>query len=334
MRALVTGATGFIGSHLVEHLLEQGHEVSILTRPGSDRSRLDGRPIDVHVADPTDAPALGRALRGIDLVFHVAGFMRGRRWPEYVAGNIEPARALASAAADLDNPPRRLLYISSLAAGGPAPTPEPLTEDDPPRPIDHYGRSKLEAEQQIMAVGDRLPVTIIRPPVVYGPNDRNFLPLIRTAQRFGIAPTIGSPKKRISTIHAHDLARGALLAATMDKAAGRLYYLTTHTATLAEMVDAIALALGRRLRRLRIPGWVARLAGEVGQLRWAISGRPQLLARRKVRDMLQPRWICSSRRAEHDLGFHGVFNFQDGMRHTAAAYARQGLIAPLPDDAA
>ena len=329
MRALVTGATGFIGSHFVDHLLEQEVEVRVLTRPVSDRTGLEARGLDVHVCDPTDEAAIARAMSGVDMVFHVAGFMRGRRWEEYVRGNIEPSRALASAAASLESPPQRLVYVSSLAAGGPAPTAEPLTESDPPRPIDHYGRSKLEAERQIMAFSDRLPITIVRPPVVYGPRDRNFTAMFRVARRLGLVPTIGSPRKQISIIHASDLARGGLLAARSEQAAGQLYYLAAGTHTMAELVHAIGHAVGRRVRRVRIPGWLARVAGEFGQLKWAITGRPQLLARRKVRDMLQPRWICSPARAEHDFGFTAAIDLHEGMRETALSYVEAGLIPPL-----
>ena len=330
MKALVTGATGFVGSHLVERLVREGLEVVCLVRPTSSLAWLAGLPVQTRVAPLDQAQALAQAVGEPDVVFHVAGITRARSAADYLAVNAEGTGRLLDALARAGRRPRRVVYVSSLAAAGPTPGAEPLTEHDEPHPHDGYGASKLAAERIVQAQAARLPATIVRPPAVYGPRDRNFLPLFRTAQRFGLAPIIGGPAKEVSFVHAADLADGLWRAASCEAAAGQTYFVASGTHTFAEVLDALEAALGRRLRRLRVPKLVARLAGELGELAWSLTGKPQIISRRKVRDMLQERWTCSWAKAERELGYHPSVALRDGMRETAQWYASHGWLKPLP----
>jgi len=327
VKALVTGATGFVGSHLVERLIGDGMEVVCLTRATSDPLWLEGLDVERRVAGLDQDEALRRAVRGVDYVFHAAGLTRAKTRQEYLAVNAEGTRRLLEAVLAEGLSLRRFVYVSSLAAVGPAPSSEPPDEAAEPNPIDGYGASKLAGERVVGAHADRLPVTIVRPPAVYGPRDRNFLPLFRSAMRLGRVPVIGKPSKQVAMVYATDLAEGIRLAAQTPAGIGQTYFVSGGNHTMTEVVAAVCSALGMPARRLAIPSLLARLAGEIGQLRWAITGRSAIVSRRKVRDMLQPRWTCSWARARQELGYREAIGLEEGMQRTVEWYVRQGWLA-------
>jgi len=332
VKALVTGASGFVGSHLVKRLLAEGVEVACLVRATSRRRWLEGLDVEMRLADLRDAPAprLRGAVAGVDIVFHVAGLLRARTAAEYHEINERGTARLLEAARCACPNLRRFVYVSSLAAVGPTRGAEPLIESAPPRPISGYGTSKLAAERLVLVRGRRVPATVVRPPAVYGPRDTSFLSLFATAQRWGVAPLIGPPSKELTLVHVGDLVEMLWLAATRDAAEGGVYFVGGGTHTWAEVTGALEAALGRPLRRVRIPGAVARLIGEIGEIKWALSGRPQVVSRRKMRDLLQPRWTCSWAKAERELGYRPQVALAAGFRETAAWYAAQGWLRPLP----
>jgi nucleoside-diphosphate-sugar epimerase len=329
VRAIVTGASGFIGGHLVERLLAEGLHVVALARSASDTARLANLGIELHRLSLTDQAALADVVRKADYVFHVAGLTRARSTSEYLAANEAPTRGLLSAVARAAPTLRRFVYVSSLAAAGPTPGPVPLDESSPCRPLGGYGASKLAAERAVAEHGRQFPVTIVRPPAVYGPGDRNFLSLFRTAARYGVVPAVGGVSKQVSMIHAADLARGMWLAASRTEAAGRTYFLTGGIHDLQEMRAALAAALDRKLRLLSVPSFVARLIGELGELRWTLTGQPQIVSRRKIRDMLQPRWTCRGELAERELGFRPLVGLLEGMQQTSRWYVANDWLQPL-----
>ncbi len=329
VKALVTGASGFVGSHLVDRLLREGIEPVCLVRATSRLRWLDALEVERRVADLEDADALARAVGGVDYVFHVAGLLRARTAEAYNATNVEGTRHLLDAVERAGLNLRRLVYVGSLAAAGPCPSPEPLDESAEPHPINHYGASKLGGERIVLDARGRLPVTVVRPPAVYGPRDETFLSLFVMAQRYGLAPVIGSPDKELTMVHVADLVDCLWRAATADAAAGETYFVGSGDHTWSEVVDALEAALGRRLRRWRIPRWLALLIGELGELKWTLTGTPQVISRRKVRDLLQTRWTCSWAKAGHDLGYRPRVALADGMRETAAWYADHGWLKPL-----
>jgi nucleoside-diphosphate-sugar epimerase len=317
LNAIVTGSSGFVGSHLVERLLAEGFHVICLTRPSSDPAWIRRLPVEFR---PLDDP---QALAGADFVFHVAGVTRARTAAEYLAANSDPTRRLLQAV-----PPsvQRFVYVSSIAAVGPNPTAAPMNESTPPHPYDFYGQSKRAGECVVLEAAARLPVTIVRPPSVYGPRDTNGLAVMRAALRWGIVPVIGGGQKHISLIHVQDLAEGLCRAALQFAAAGQTYFVSGGNYTMEEFAAALAAALNKPLRLLRVPGLVARLAGEWGQLKWALTGKPQIVSRRKMRDLLQPRWTCSWEKAGLELAYEPRFTLEEGLRQTAAWYRENGWL--------
>jgi nucleoside-diphosphate-sugar epimerase len=334
-RALVTGATGFVGSHLVERLLAAGVQVMCLVRPSSGRRWLEGLKVRFCEAAFDDAAALAAAAAGMDYVFHVAGLTRARSLAAYLAVNERCTQAMLAAATAGGRAVRRFVYVSSLAAVGPAPTEQPLDESAPANPLGFYGQSKLAGERACLAAAasaaGKLPVTIIRPPAVYGPRDTNFLPLFRTAARRGIFPFIGSPENQLSLLHVSDLAEGIWQAASSPAAAGQTYFLGSGTHSQGQFADALGAALGaaagaKPLRRVRIPRLLAKLVGELGELKWTLTGKPQIISRRKIRDALQPRWTCTWARAQREIGYRPRVELVEGLRAAAQWYRQQGWL--------
>jgi len=326
MKALVTGATGFIGSHLVERLLDEGMRVACLIRPRSDSKWLDGLPLERYVGTLDDPGGLAKAARNADYVFHLAGLTRARSEEAYLAVNAEGTRRLLEAVQQTGAAGRRFVYVSSLAAVGPNTGNHPLDETADPHPLEGYGASKLAAERIVLDRAEQLPVTIIRPPAVYGPRDTNFLPLFRSARRFRRVPIVGKETSRTSFVYVRDLVEGIYLAACSPAGVGQTYFIGSGTHDRTELVRAVAAALNFPPRCLRIPPLLARLAGEIGELKWTLTGRPQIVSRRKIRDALQPSWTCSWQKAREELGYCEQVKLTDGIKQTAEWYIRHGWL--------
>ncbi len=262
-------------------------------------------------------------LTGADYVFHVAGMTRGRTTAEYMEANAQGTRRMIAATPATV---RRFVYVSSMAAVGPNPTAAPMDETTDPQPRDDYGQSKRAGECIVLEAAGRVPVTIVRPPAVYGPRDTNFLQLFQAALAWGIVPAIGGRQKQFSLVHVDDLVAGIWLAAANPAAVGQTYFIASGTHSMEEFTAALAGALGKKLRLVNVPGVVARLAGEFGQFKWALTGKSQIMSRRKIRDLLQPRWTCSWEKARRELGYREQMPLEEGLRQTAVWYAQHRWI--------
>ncbi len=211
-KVLVTGAAGFIGSHVIRALLERGDEVTGLVRKTSSLDRLKSLGIELAYGDVTDRASLAAAVPRRQTVYHLAGCTLALRAERYYQVNEQGVRNLAETCAAQDTPPV-LVTVSSLAAAGPAPDDRLRTPDDPPAPVSHYGRSKRAGELAAEQFAARVPITIVRPPIVLGEADQYGLPMFRSIAWFGVHPVPGLGRRRYSVVHAADLARLLILAA-------------------------------------------------------------------------------------------------------------------------
>ncbi len=343
MIAVVTGSSGFVGSHLVEALAGAGWTVRRLVRPESAPAPPAlpdalARRVETYAAPLADADALGRspaldaALDGADAVFHLAGVTKRRTLAEFRAGNVAPTAALldalaARAAAPGAGPPR-LVFVSSQAAAGAARAADrPRTERDAAEPVGAYGHSKREAERLVMAHPGGLPWTIVRPSAVYGPRDRDFLPVFRHAAR-GVALYPGTRDAWLSMVYVGDLARALVLAATAPQAVGGTYFVAgDERVPWPAVYDAAAAAAGRRMRvAVDAPAVVLAAAGLAGDAWAALTHRDVLVTREKLR-LARPRfWCCSAARARLELGWVPAVGLAEGARRTYAWYRAQGLV--------
>src|SRR5262245_45933935 len=202
---LVTGGTGFVGSHLVDRLIEGGHRVRCLVRPSANLRYLKHPQIELVYGGLDDSTDWDKALADVDLIYHVAGATFARRAQDYFTVNHKGTEAIFAPAIKHRDMIRRFVYISSLAAVGPGRDGRPVDEDATPAPVTPYGRSKLLAEEAVRAASDLLPFTIVRPPAVYGPRDYGIFEFFKSIKR-GVFPMIGRRDKRVSLVHARDLA--------------------------------------------------------------------------------------------------------------------------------
>ncbi len=311
--ALVTGATGFVGSHLVDLLLERGYRVTVTVRRTSRLRWLEGKPVERVEAD-LEAPV---ALPPCDVVFHVAGVIRADSWGAYLAGNRDASRhALEGARA------ARFVHVSSLAVAGPG---EGVDEATPCRPISLYGKSKWEGEQAVWRRRDRIPVTVIRPPVVYGTRDFGLYDLYR-AVRWGLRPEIGG-RKVVSLVHARDLAEGTVRAAESPAAANEVFYLSDpRPRAVSEILDLVAGLLGRRTVRVPIPDRVVRFLGGVSEDGARLLGLRSMFCRDKALEMTQKAWTCRPEKARRLLGWEARIPLERGMAEALEWYRGRGLL--------
>jgi nucleoside-diphosphate-sugar epimerase len=325
MKALVTGANGFVGSHLVEALLERGVETTCLVRRTSNLRWLEGKGVRYAYGDVTEPDGLAEAVRGQDTVFHVAGVLRGRDYAHYYRVNAEGTRNVAAASARSGSV-RRLVYCSSLAAAGPSARDRPRTEDDPPSPVTDYGKSKLQGEIALAQAADNVPWTVLRPPVIYGPRDADLFVYFRLVAH-GIAPLAGDGRQGLDMLFVADLARALIAAAESPAAVGRAYFLNDGGRhSTAALADAIEAALGRRALRLRVPVWMLRPIARCAEW-WADQrGAPALLHQQKMVELAQPAWTCSARRAAAELGFQAKYGLAAGMEVAVEWYRSEGWL--------
>ncbi|SEQ47334.1 NAD-dependent epimerase/dehydratase family protein [Streptomyces radiopugnans] len=312
MRYLVTGATGFVGTRLVRRLLEEGHTVAALVRDPA-RARLPAA-VEPLGGDLADGRGLSRAAAwGADRVIHLAGAVRaapGSGCGGYASVNAGGTRRLCRALAALPRPPR-LVHCSSLAAAGPSPPGRPRREDDPPAPVSAYGRSKLAGEEELRAVSAAVPGTVVRPPIVYGPGDADFLPALLATVRGGVLPVCGFGPRRCSLIHVDDLCRVLLAAADRGSTVGPrpssrgIYHAGDGTGhRWQDLAAAVAKLTGHRPpTTVPLPRPVAYAAAWGAETAARVRGRPSVLCRDKVRELARPAWICGHERAARELGF-------------------------------
>jgi nucleoside-diphosphate-sugar epimerase len=302
MRIAVTGATGFIGRHLVSHLTARGDEV-------------------IQVARPLERKAVAKAIGSAETVVHLAGVVSTAREEDYVTVNVEGTRAVAEAARERG---ARLVHVSSLAAAGAAPAHAPRREDDPPAPMTAYGRSKLGGEHTIEAVSG-LHWTILRPGVVYGSRDRALLPLFALAAR-GLLPLIGRPSAAYTFVHVSDTVR-AIAAAVDRNPAGEVVFVGhPQPVTTRALLEGVRNAVGTRALIVRVPLPVLRLVALVGDVGGALRGRPLPMNSRRYAELSTEGFVCRVDRLRDRLGIVATMGLNEGLAEAAAWYRREGRL--------
>lgn len=327
LRALVTGSSGFVGSHLVEALLAAGHKVRVLLRPQSKPAFLQNLPVEQAHAAYDNQRSLKKALQDCDLVFHVGGVTKACTREGFIQGNAQTTANLLQAASALKQQPQRFVLVSSLAAAGPAADRKhPLTEEQPPHPVESYGLSKLSAELVACRFSHHIPLTIVRPPIVYGPRDVDGLALFRILCR-GFNPFYGNSRFLISVIHVRDLVQGMLQAALNPAAAGRTYFLTNKDpVTWREYQNTIKQVCSKKALPLYLPRCMPWLVAFFGELKMKLTKKPVLLSRQKVRMGMQRYWNCSGARAARELRFSPRISLEQGLAETETWYRENGWL--------
>jgi dihydroflavonol-4-reductase len=324
MKVLVTGGTGFLGSHLVDRLLEDpGMEVHALVRNPAKTRWLEGlERVRFLEGDLQSVPKLPS---GLSVVFHLAGLTKTCKTSEYYTVNQAGTASLFHALAGLAEPPR-VVHVSSLAAGGPSFLGRPAREADPPRPVSPYGISKLGGESEALVYKDRLPLVILRVGAVYGPRDEDFLEFFRWIRR-GFLPLYGRGPKFLSLCHVREAVQAILLAGGTRVPSGEIINIANAgPSTWEELGETAARILGRKVVRVRIPGWAAFVVCAASEGAGRLRGKATALNLGKYEDMKPRSWVADVRKAREVLGFESRISLEDGLRETLEWYARNGLL--------
>jgi nucleoside-diphosphate-sugar epimerase len=322
MKALVTGATGFVGSHLAEALKRRGHQVTALARSSRKAEALSAQGARVVAGDLHDAAALDRAMAGQDIVYHVAGVVAARDEAGFLRANRDGTRNILNAAERSGNP--RFVLVSSLAAAGPSPPGAPLTGRETPHPVTAYGRSKLAAEEVVRASG--LGWSIIRPPIVYGPRDREVLKIFRLA-RLHLAPVFGDGSQELSAVHGADLAEALVSAGESPATVGGIYSAChPEVFTSAELGHAVARAMGRSVTTIRIPAAVGRVLLALTETGARLTRQVTILTTEKAKEFFQPAWTGDPGPLTRDTGWQATYDLQKGLASTYEWYRQAGWL--------
>jgi nucleoside-diphosphate-sugar epimerase len=313
----ITGASGFVGWHLAEAFRLAGWRVRAIVRPGGVKPVPD----EVERVEAAfRAATLSAAIGESDVVVHAAGLTRALDASAFEF-NVSGTRAIVGA---VNATGARLILISSQAAMGAGTISRPTREDDVPRPLTPYGRSKLAGEDVVRSDA-RTPWTIIRPTSVYGPRDRQFLPIFRLAAR-GIFLRVVPAATAFTFIYVDDLARGVVLAAAGERASGQTLFLGHPDPLRADdLLRALADVFGRRYRPWHVPDFVLRAFAWGGQLAWRFGEEP-LLDRARLTELGAEGFVCAVDRAREVLGITAAVRLPDGLARTAQWYRNQGWV--------
>ena len=325
-KSLVTGGTGFIGSHLVEALLREGDEVRCLVRKGRPVRWIRGLDVDFFEGDCADFSSLASAVEGVDHVYHVAGVTRAIENGAFYRTNTCGTENLIRACIERNPDLQRFVYLSSQAAVGPCKGEGLSVEADPCWPVSHYGRSKRQGEEAVLKVRDRLNGVILRPCAVYGPRDRDFLPIFQSIG-MGIQIGLWGVEQRLSLCYVEDLVSAIVMAGERGISSGEIFFVSDGNVyswrdlcrTISEVLEVRAIHLGLPVSVFR---WAAGVADWISKL----SGRVRVFGRERYQEMIQPNWCCDPTKAMSDLGLSPSLDLRQGIAVTAEWYREQGWL--------
>lgn len=325
-KALVTGANGFIGSHLTEELAKRGWEVTCLVRRPRGLGWIESLPVRLVRGDCRDKPTLGPAVEGVDFVFHLAGVINALGWEEYYLANVLGTQNLLEACIERNPGFKKFIYVSSISAAGPSEKGRALTEDDSNEPISDYGRSKLAAEEAIRELGKNFPFVIIRPPNVIGPRQKELEEAIRLVKR-RIRPVVGTGEPQTSLCYVEDVVEALILAAESPEADGQTYFLADpRPYAWSEITDAIQEALGIHRVLLNVPYRAQWLAAAASEAAARLTGRKPKLTRTSILAARKYYWIYDGSRIKRELGFEPRTGLKEAIYKTIGWYKVHGSI--------
>lgn len=299
----LTGATGFIGNRVALRLVANGYNLRALNRTTSDRSRLSGLNIHWIQGGLDDLDSLKRLVCGVDAVVHCAGAVRGATQAHFNRLNVDGVARLVQAVSD-QHPVPRFLLISSLAARRPE--------------ISPYANSKWQGEVVVTQKSGQVPWTVFRPPAVYGPGDREILPLIRWMAR-GLAFVLGSGNTRFSLLFVDDLAEAIRRWLHEDSLQGNVFELHDGYPggySWQNIIETFERLRPKRVRRIQVPIAAVQVAAALNVAASRLLGYQPMLTPAKLRELRYPNWVCENEAITRETGWTPQVLLEDGLRRT------------------
>ncbi|MCP4631433.1 MAG: NAD-dependent epimerase/dehydratase family protein [candidate division Zixibacteria bacterium] len=319
-KCLVTGANGFVGSHLCERLLELGCDVYAFIRRTSDTKYLKDLDVHYRYGELNDTDSLMQAVEGFEYIFHVGGVTKAKLKSTFYDVNQQGTANLLHAVRKNCKHIKKFIYISSQAAVGPSQGAQPAVEEKIPAPVTTYGKSKLEGEKEVLKYSDSLPYVIIRPPGVYGPRDTEILTFFKAAS-LGIKPFFSGEEATISLIYVENLVDGIIRSAISEKTIGNTYLISDgNVLKWNEVVDTLLSAFGKKGLKVTIPVSIFMLWGWISELAFKAVGKTPMLTREKALEITAKNWGCSIDKAINDFNYTPRFSFEEGINITAQWY--------------
>jgi nucleoside-diphosphate-sugar epimerase len=326
LKALVTGATGFIGSHLVEALVQRGTQVRCLVRDKAKLGWVQDAPVEFVVGNCCEKDSLIQAVQDVDQVFHLAGVTMAVREKTFFDVNGLGTENLVQAC--IENNPRlkKFIYLSSQAAAGPGQSGKKKNESHHCEPVSPYGKSKRLGEKLALARSHELPLLILRPCAVYGPRDKGFYTLFKSIKKH-IKPCLSGHDQYISMCYVDDIVGAILLAAETRTENGEIFFLSDgHDYLMEEISDVFAQALGISAMKLRLPRQMLSGMAFVAECVSRATGKPSIMSRGKVKEMVCRNWLCDITKARTSLGFEPRISLVRGAELTVAWYKKENWL--------
>lgn len=324
--AAVTGANGFVGSHLVDFLLEKNIEVRCIVRKSSNLQWLEGKDLKIFDCGLFDKEGLREAFKGVNYIFHIAGVVKAKDESGYFKGNVESTKILLEVAEEMKDQLKRFVVVSSQTVSGPAQKGKPVNEEMKPNPLTTYARSKLKQEEVALSYKDVFPITICRAPAIYGERDTEIFIYFQVFNR-GLTTLIGFDKKELSLLHVADLAEGLYLAAISEESSGEIYFISSEKYYNWDEVGKVtSKVLGKKAFRIRIPHFIVFTIAAFAQFFAMFSSKPATLNIEKARDLVQSYWICDTSKAMRELGYRQKVSLEEGIKRTCEWYKKMKWI--------
>ena len=324
--AVVTGANGFVGSHLVDYLLRKNFEVRCIVRKSSNLQWLEGKDVKIFDCGLFDKEGLREAFKDVNYIFHVAGVVKAKDEEGYFKGNVEATKVLLEVASEVKENIKKFVVVSSQTVSGPALDGKPVTEEMKPNPLTTYARSKLKQEEVALSYRDIFPVTICRGPAIFGERDTEIFIYFQVFNR-GLTTMIGFDKKELSLLHVADLAEGLYLAAISEKSNGEIYFISSEKFyNWDEVGEITSKVLGKKAFRIKIPHFIVFTIAAFAQFFAMFSSKPATLNIEKAKDLTQKLWICDTSKAIKELGYRQKVSIEEGIKRTCDWYKQMKWI--------
>jgi len=324
--AAVTGANGFVGSHLVDYLIQKDFAVRCIVRKSSNLQWLEGKDIKIFDCGLFDKNGLREAFKDVNYIFHVAGVVKAKDEAGYFKGNVQATKVLLEAAEEMKDQIKKFVVVSSQTVSGPASKDKPVTEEMAPNPLTTYARSKLKQEQLVLSFKDKFPVTVCRAPAIFGERDTEIFIYFQVFNR-GLTTLIGFDKKELSLLHVADLAEGLYLAGVSEKSNGEIFFISSEKYYNWDEVGRVtSQVLGKKAIRIRIPHFIVFIIAAFAQFFAMFSSKPATLNIEKAKDLVQSYWICDTSKAMRALGYSQKVSLEEGIKRTCDWYKKMKWI--------